>query len=187
MEGSRATTVRLNCEMVFFKGKKLEHSHSSVFGVSPADSWPAFPHALLEKKMKEAVMPFCWRFFQGFPSRWCPLVTAVPRRAEVTEFSKILWRQMPLACWEVIQVGRHGQMEDHEKVYDLCEHFSYFHKLVMRLCGIKLWPGYLLLKWEYFPPRLPHQLTLPGKMDFCSGMPKSNSCCFPFISIKTHK
>lgn len=72
---------------------------------------------MMEEKMK-AVMPFVGWFFQDFPSSQFSPVKAVLKRVEAIEFSKTLWRQIP-SYWDPIQVGRHGQVNDHEKVYDV--------------------------------------------------------------------
>lgn len=77
--------------------------------VPPADSWHALTHALTEKMIKEAVTTFFLCVSQVFSSRWCSLVKTIPRKAESIHFSKIIWRWIPLASWEITQVGRHGQ------------------------------------------------------------------------------
>lgn len=54
----------------------------------------------------------CWLFLcvsQILSSGWCSLIKTIPRSTESIHFSKIIWREMPLAFWELTQVGRHGQ------------------------------------------------------------------------------
>lgn len=107
--------------------------------VPPADSWHALTHALTEKKMKEAVTTFFFVRFSSFFKQVMLTSQNYPKEGWVNSFLQNNLEMDTISFLGNYPGGQAWAENDQGKVYDSCEYFCYFHKLVMTLCGKKQW------------------------------------------------